>query len=71
MNLSNNFFHKADNTEGVLRVESGNATVRDCVFNCDGSGITVREGAQLTLQKCVISGTRVSKAQFLNLILMA
>nr|XP_039270476.1 testicular spindle-associated protein SHCBP1L-like [Styela clava]XP_039270477.1 testicular spindle-associated protein SHCBP1L-like [Styela clava] len=56
--MENITFIQSENTEGALRVESGCAVVTDCTFKCDGTGITVREGANLTMKNCTITGTR-------------
>ena len=61
---------QADNTEGILRVESGHARIVNCSFKCDGTGITVREGARLTALDCSISGAKVCSASFVDLRLM-
>lgn len=56
--IENITFVQAENTEGALRVESGHAIVTDCTFKCDGTGITVREGAKLTMKNCTVTGTQ-------------
>uniref|UniRef100_H2YX36 Right handed beta helix domain-containing protein n=1 Tax=Ciona savignyi TaxID=51511 RepID=H2YX36_CIOSA len=46
------------NTEGILRVESGHARVVNCLLRCDGTGVTVREGARITMTGCSITGAK-------------
>lgn len=58
--LDNLTFVQVENTEGVLRVESGHAKVDNCVFKCDGTGIVVCECAELTMTNSIVTGCRGS-----------
>lgn len=64
--LENLTFCQIENTEGVLRIESGHANIESCSFRCDGSGITVCEGAQLTMKNCQISGVKGAGVELLQ-----
>nr|CAB3266053.1 SHC SH2 domain-binding protein 1-like protein [Phallusia mammillata] len=63
--LENLTFVQTDNTEGILRVESGHANITSCNFKCDGNGITVREGARLTMKNCTITGAKGAGVEFM------
>ncbi|CAK8674547.1 unnamed protein product [Clavelina lepadiformis] len=56
--LQNITFVQADNTEGILRVESGHANVINCSFKCDGNGISVCEGATLVMTDSTIANAK-------------
>ncbi|XP_078493630.1 testicular spindle-associated protein SHCBP1L-like isoform X3 [Ciona intestinalis] len=56
--IENITFNQADNTEGILRVESGHARLVNCLLRCDGTGVTVREGASITMRGCTITGAK-------------
>ena len=49
-------------------VEKGRTALRNCEFRCNTSGIFVRQGAELTMENCKVSGSMVSdlKGEFLR-----
>lgn len=62
--LKNLAFIADDNSDGILRVESGgHAVLENCKFFCtNGSGVTVCGGARLTMKNCEIYDSCMSAA---------
>jgi len=58
--MENITFVQIENTEGVLRIESGHAQIDNCVFKCDGTGVVVCECAELNMTNSLITGCRGS-----------
>ncbi|KAM4022596.1 testicular spindle-associated protein SHCBP1L [Anomaloglossus baeobatrachus] len=58
MQIINLTLRQKETFDGIVVVESGHLTLRDCDLQCDGTGVCVLTGAALTMKDCEISGSQ-------------